>query len=58
MYPELRWIFNKILFSEAQGLPAYPHGIEPVDVGHEDRVFSKPITNLWGLSTGARIIET
>lgn len=57
LYPQYRWMFNKLLLSEAQGLPAYPHGVEPGDVGIDTPVFSKPITNLWGLSTGAEIIE-
>lgn len=56
-YPQYRWLFNKLLLSELQGLPAYPHGVEPSEVGITGPVFSKPIFNLWGLSTGARVIE-
>ena len=56
-YPQYRWMFNKILLSEAQGLPAYPHGVEPAEVGHTGAFFSKPILNLWGLSTGAQALK-
>ncbi|MGH8897773.1 MAG: hypothetical protein ACRDZ4_12315 [Egibacteraceae bacterium] len=57
LYLRYRWMFNKLLLCEAQGLPAYPHGVEPQDVGLELPVFSKPIVNLWGQSRGARRLD-
>lgn len=56
-YPQYRWMFDKLRLTWAQGLPAYPHGVEPAEVGSELPVYSKPITNLWGLSTGARRLD-
>ena len=56
-YPGCRWMFNKLLLCQAQGIPAFPHGVDPSDVGHPLPVFSKPIMNLWGLSTGSRRID-
>jgi hypothetical protein len=56
-YPKYRWMFNKLLICHAQGIPAFPHGVDPCDVGEALPVFSKPMMNLWGLSTGSRRIE-
>lgn len=52
-YPQYRWMFDKLRLCWAQGLTAHPHGVEPAEVDVEMPVFSKPIMNLWGLSTGA-----
>jgi len=57
LYPHYRWLFNRLLVCEAQGLPAYPHGFEPGDVGLELPVFSKPIVNIWGDSRGAERLD-
>lgn len=57
LYPGLRWVFNKLVLSQEQALTAHPHGVEPADAGMHGPVFSKPIYNLWGLSTGARVID-
>ena len=56
-YPSYRWMFNKLLLCHEQGIPAFPHGVDPSDVGEALPVFSKPIMNLWGLSTGSRRID-
>ncbi|HYM31469.1 MAG TPA: hypothetical protein VEU47_09235 [Candidatus Cybelea sp.] len=53
LYPEHRWIYNKLAICETQGLPHGPHGTEP------DRypIFSKPIYNMRGMGTGGRIVR-
>lgn len=56
-YPRYRWMFNKLALCHAQDIPAYPHGVDPCDVEERLPVFSKPIMNLWGLSTGSRRID-
>ncbi len=50
-YPQQRWIYNKLLIAESQGLDCGPHGLEP------DRfpVFSKPIYNMRGMGAGSRV---
>jgi hypothetical protein len=54
LYPRHRWVYNKLLICEAQGLEHGPHGIAP------DRypVFSKPIYNLRGMGAGGKVIWT
>ena len=49
LFPEHRWIYNKLRVAETQGLPCGPHGAMPVSFP----VFSKPITNLKGMGTGS-----
>ncbi len=53
LYPEHRWIYNKLLIAESQGLACGPHGIVP------DRfpVFSKPIYNLRGMGMETRVFH-
>lgn len=34
LYPQYRWVFNKLLVCQAHGIPAFPHGVDPSDVGH------------------------
>ena len=53
LYPQHRWIYNKLLVAESQGLEAGPHGIIP------DRfpVFSKPIYNLRGMGMETRVFH-
>jgi hypothetical protein len=53
LYPEYRWIYDKLKIAESQGLPCGPHGVEP---GHFP-VFSKPIVNLKGMGIGSRIVR-
>ncbi len=54
LYPEHRWVYNKLLICETQNLAHAPHGVVP------DRfpVFSKPIYNLLGLGAGSRVIHS
>lgn len=54
LYPERRWIHNKLAICESQDLPHGPHGTPPPRFP----VFSKPIYNLRGMGAGGRIIES
>ncbi len=51
LYPQHRWIYNKLLIAESQGLPCGPHGVVPDFFP----VFSKPIYNLRGMGIETRI---
>lgn len=53
LYPEHRWIYNKLLIAETQGLPCAPHGIVPKSFP----VFSKPIYNLRGMGMETRVFD-
>jgi len=53
LYPQHRWIYNKLQVAETQGLPCAPHGIMP----DAFPVFSKPIYNLRGMGMETRIFE-
>ena len=53
-YPRHRWIYNKLLICETQGLDNAPHDIMPPQFP----VFSKPIYNLRGMGCGSKIIES
>jgi hypothetical protein len=53
-YPRQRWIYNKLLICETQGLENAPHDIMPAKFP----VFSKPIYNLRGMGCGGKIIES
>jgi hypothetical protein len=50
LYPQHRWIYNRLLIAESQGLPCGPHGIVPDFFP----VFSKPIYNLRGMGMETR----
>jgi hypothetical protein len=52
LYPEHRWIYNKLAICETQDMPHGPHGTEPP----EFPVFSKPIYNLRGMGADGRVI--
>ncbi len=54
LYPERRWIHNKLAICESQGLPHGPHGTNPPAFP----VFSKPIYNLRGMGAGGRIMRS
>lgn len=54
LYPKHRWIYNKLLICESQGLENAPHDIMPPRFP----VFSKPIYNLRGMGKGSKIIES
>lgn len=53
-YPEYRWIYNKLLVCDTQGIAGAPHGVPPKSFP----VFSKPIYNLHGMGVGGRVIGT
>ena len=53
LFPQQRWVYNKLLIAESQGLPCGPHGILP----QQFPVFSKPIVNLKGMGTASRVIS-
>jgi hypothetical protein len=53
LYPKHRWIYNKLLVAETQGLRNGPHGVEPPFFP----VFSKPICNLKGMGVDSRLIR-
>ncbi|HLI10756.1 MAG TPA: hypothetical protein VKY65_04075 [Alphaproteobacteria bacterium] len=54
LYPAHRWVYNKLLICETQGLPHGPHGTMP----RHYPVFSKPIYNMRGMGTGGGVIAT
>ncbi len=51
-YPRHRWVYNKLLVAESQGIECAPHGIEPTHYP----VFSKPVINLEGMGVGSRML--
>jgi len=54
MFPRHRWVYNKLLVAESQGIRCAPHGITPPGFP----VFSKPIYNMRGMGTGSRVIRS
>lgn len=52
--PRHRWVYNKLMVAESQGLACAPHGVEPASYP----VFSKPITNLRGMGMGSRMLTS
>jgi hypothetical protein len=54
LYPRERWIYNKLLVCETQGLAGAPHGVPP----RRFPVFSKPIFNLHGMGVGGRLVAS
>jgi hypothetical protein len=54
LYPGLRWVYNKLLICESQGLEHGPHGIAPARYP----VFSKPIYNLRGMGVGGKVLAS
>ncbi len=53
LYPEYRWIYNKLLICDTQGVEGAPHGVPPSGFP----VFSKPIYNMHGMGVGGRLIS-
>lgn len=53
LYPEHRWIYNKLLICDTQQIAGAPHGVPPVRYP----VFSKPIYNLHGMGVEGRVIS-
>lgn len=54
LFPDHRWVYNKLLVAESQGLEAGPHGLPP----ERFPVFSKPIYNLRGMGIESRVIAS
>jgi hypothetical protein len=54
LHPAHRWVYNKLLVCETQGLEHGPHGIAPPRFP----VFSKPIYNLRGMGVGGHVITS
>lgn len=54
LYPDHRWIYNKLLICDTQDYAGAPHGVPPP--GYP--VFSKPIYNMHGMGVGGRIINS
>lgn len=52
LFPKHRWVYNKLLICETQGLVHGPHGLDPPAFP----VFSKPIYNMKGMGAGSRPI--
>ena len=52
--PAYRWVYNKLLVAESQGLLCAPHGVTPRNFP----VFSKPIINLRGMGASSRTIAS
>jgi hypothetical protein len=50
-YPWARWVYNKLLLSQALHYECAPHGILPKTYP----VFSKPIMNLEGMALGSKV---
>lgn len=53
LYPEFRWVYNKLLVAEKQGLLCAPHGVVPAKFP----VFSKPIYNLNTMGAESRLLR-
>jgi hypothetical protein len=54
LYPEHRWLFDKLLVADSQGLPCGPHGVAPASYP----VFSKPVYSMRGMGTGSRVLRS
>ena len=54
LLPAHRWVYNKLLLCETQGIEHAPHGIRPTRFP----VFSKPIYNLQGMGSGIGVMWT
>jgi len=54
LFPAHRWIYDKLMIAETQGLVSGPHGVMPLSFP----VFSKPVTNLRGMGIGSRVIRS
>ncbi|MDH3221048.1 MAG: hypothetical protein OEO19_16070 [Gammaproteobacteria bacterium] len=54
LFPDHRWIYNKLLICDTQGFGGAPHGVPPSSFP----VFSKPIYNMHGMGVGGRVINS
>lgn len=53
LFPEHRWLYNKLMICDTQGIANGPHGLEPSAFP----VFSKPIYNMRGMGAGSRVLH-
>jgi len=54
LYPQHRWLYNKLLIAECQDMDCGLHGMTP----RHFPVFSKPVYNMRGMGAGSRIFRT
>ena len=54
LYPEHRWVYDKLAICASQGLECGPHGVVP----ERWPVFSKPIYNMRGMGIGSRVLDS
>lgn len=54
MYPQYKWVYNKMSLCNAQCIPNGPEGTKWPDTP----IISKPIINLWGMSEGVYTPKT
>lgn len=54
LYPQHRWVYNKLSICETQGIEHGPHGVDPPSFP----VFSKPIYNMRGMGTGSCVLHS
>jgi len=54
LFPEQRWVYDKLKIAESQGFECGPHGIDPPSFP----VFSKPVFNMRGMGTGSRVMRS
>jgi hypothetical protein len=54
LFPQHRWIYDRLKIAESQGMACGPHGVKP----RHFPVFSKPIINLKGMGLGSKLIAT
>jgi len=54
LFPKQRWLYNKLLVAESQGMECGLHGMEP----HGFPVFSKPVYNMRGMGAESRMFRS
>src|SRR4051794_14768457 len=54
LYPDHRWIYDKLAVALSQGLQGAPHGVMPPAYP----VFSKPMMNLRSMGAGSAVIAS
>jgi hypothetical protein len=54
LFPQYRWVFNKLQIAESQGLACGLHGMDPESYP----VFSKPVYNMRGMGAGSRVLRS
>jgi hypothetical protein len=54
LFPQHRWLYNKLLVAETQGMVCGLHGMTPPDFP----VFSKPVYNMRGMGAESRIFRS